>query len=354
MAERKSRSKTPLGVKMPSLTEWPILPCNHDRSFYRHSTMGDYCILCNPAGPPFRDSGNPLGESATYAGVAPGKRGGIQAAEDGAFVRQASSEVCAFVREEQQQMSDAILAQLREYLKGERAQWIVENHVAWVGADGEVYVGSQEGYTSVRVDRATNADTADEVPGFFSKAIGYSLLAAICSAALTVGVLFLVRSHFVVSPPEPYKATATVPTVPHSGGFEPGLASSYVENCGAECDKGNSASNSTATNDVVLTAEQKKVLIEPMKEKKERRVLEVQVLAACWLTVKEMTPAAKVLVDRLAPADYRKKFSFAEGASIEVRAGCPGSVLYWLNGEHYVPVNESGKPDESEVANIHL
>jgi hypothetical protein len=82
--------------------------------------------------------------------------------------------------------------------------------------------------------------------------------------------------------------------------------------------------------------------------------LQVSVSASCWLRVTEQTPAAKVLIDGFQKNGFMQTIEFDEGASLEVRSGCPGDVHYTVNGLIVHPDNVSGTPDKSEVVELRL
>jgi hypothetical protein len=341
MATRKSPS-----AKLPL----PLLPCNHDRTLYRMSTEGAWCTICNSAGPPFRDAGNPLGKAEPYAGVSSEKRGALsqetyanartpdpadpverllveQAAEGERVVRHASDDLRYVVRGEQGQMTHAILEQLREDLKREREAWIVENNIvriedevsddSVISFDRLLYAGTDSSRIWPTAMNARFAGEAKRVPWLLAKSVSLSALIALA--------LVLAAQYFVhVSTPALPVPAPSIPSV-------------------------------RAPEAAPAAPDDKPVPPTKLTAQFHGHVLEVQVLTdACWLTVTEVTPAATVLVDRRVPLDYKRTFSFDEAASLEVRAGCPGQLLYWLNGEHYAPPNESGKPEESEVVNIRL
>jgi len=77
-------------------------------------------------------------------------------------------------------------------------------------------------------------------------------------------------------------------------------------------------------------------------------------VASCWLRVREITPAAKVLMEAEVITGFQRTFSFDEKTALEVRSGCPGGVLYIVNGQQLTPTNASKTPDKSEVADILL
>lgn len=82
--------------------------------------------------------------------------------------------------------------------------------------------------------------------------------------------------------------------------------------------------------------------------------LEISTSEPCWLRVSEITPAVKLLTEGQEPTAYKRTFSFDEKTTLEVRSGCPGSVLYKVNGQYVTPTNVSKTPDKSEVAEILL
>jgi hypothetical protein len=82
--------------------------------------------------------------------------------------------------------------------------------------------------------------------------------------------------------------------------------------------------------------------------------LALELTANCWLRITEETPEAKVWVDGNQKNGYTFNRTFPEGASIEVRNGCPGKVYYNVNGIPSHPDNVSGTPDKSEVVDLRL
>ena len=82
--------------------------------------------------------------------------------------------------------------------------------------------------------------------------------------------------------------------------------------------------------------------------------LELSAPKGCWLRITEITPDAKVLVEGHQENGYTFNRTFPEGASLEVRNGCPGKVYYNVNGLPAHPDNVSGMPDKSEVVDLRL
>jgi hypothetical protein len=80
--------------------------------------------------------------------------------------------------------------------------------------------------------------------------------------------------------------------------------------------------------------------------------LELSLTAPCWLRVTEQTPDASVLYEGNAPKELHKEFTFDEKTAIEVRAGCPGDVVYKINGNLATPPNASKTPKVSEVVDL--
>lgn len=95
-----------------------------------------------------------------------------------------------------------------------------------------------------------------------------------------------------------------------------------------------------------------------------RHELEVELLAPCWLKVSAETGIAvdggvavegySTLTEGNQSKGYKREFTFQERARVEIRASCPGSVLYRVNGVEITPVNKSGKPKDSEVVELTL
>lgn len=77
--------------------------------------------------------------------------------------------------------------------------------------------------------------------------------------------------------------------------------------------------------------------------------LSVSLSKPCWVRVSR---DGETLAEGNKPAAWTKFFSFAEKTKVEVRAGCPGAVMYEINGVLQNMPNESGTPQQSEV--VHL
>ena len=93
--------------------------------------------------------------------------------------------------------------------------------------------------------------------------------------------------------------------------------------------------------------------------------LYVHVSCGCWIKVTRLKDIVGISGDRIThqaddrimvegnqPAAWGRVFEFDQLVHVEVRSGCPGAVQYAINGETVLPVNESAKPDESEVVNL--
>jgi hypothetical protein len=82
--------------------------------------------------------------------------------------------------------------------------------------------------------------------------------------------------------------------------------------------------------------------------------LELQLSAPCWVRVTEVTPVAKVLIEGQELTGWRFGWDSDERATIEVRSGCPGDLIYWVDGNFVTPPNKSGTPKVSEVVELEL
>jgi hypothetical protein len=92
----------------------------------------------------------------------------------------------------------------------------------------------------------------------------------------------------------------------------------------------------------------------PIITKQPPHVLELHLLANCWIRVTEETPDAATLLEGNVPKGLHKEFTFDETTAVEVRAGCPGAIEYTVDGVVTLPVNQSGKPKDSEVVDLKL
>lgn len=78
----------------------------------------------------------------------------------------------------------------------------------------------------------------------------------------------------------------------------------------------------------------------------------VKASESCWLRVSEAIPTEPIAFEGNVKAGWNRTFSFGEEVSVEVRSGCPGKLVYVVNGNQVHPVNVSGTPEQSEVVKM--
>lgn len=78
--------------------------------------------------------------------------------------------------------------------------------------------------------------------------------------------------------------------------------------------------------------------------------IEITPQVDCWVSVKDAT--GKTWVSQTMEAHHFFQFNGEAGRPLEVRSGCPGQIMYRVDGAEVNPVNHSGKPEQSEVVSL--
>jgi len=78
--------------------------------------------------------------------------------------------------------------------------------------------------------------------------------------------------------------------------------------------------------------------------------IEITPQVDCWVSVKDAK--GKTWVSQTMEAHHFFQFNGEAGRPLEVRSGCPGQIMYRVDGAEVHPVNHSGTPDKSEVVSL--
>ncbi len=78
--------------------------------------------------------------------------------------------------------------------------------------------------------------------------------------------------------------------------------------------------------------------------------IEITPQVDCWLSVKDAK--GKTWVSQTMEAHHFFQLNGEAGRPLEVRSGCPGQIMYRVDGAEGRPVNHSGTPDKSEVVSL--
>ena len=78
--------------------------------------------------------------------------------------------------------------------------------------------------------------------------------------------------------------------------------------------------------------------------------IEITPQVDCWLSVKDAK--GKTWVSQTMEAHHFFQLNGEAGRPLEVRSGCPGQIMYRVDGAEVRPVNHSGTPDKSEVVSL--